>query len=113
ALLVPLVRLEPVGVPFRLAERLLEVALEAQRHDRPRADERLPDEVLLVRVVHRAGELPPPPYMLGPQLRHPRERADARAHVAGALRVVRLGREELVRMPLETLEGGAVESLRR
>ena len=92
-----LVRLDPVRRPLRLAQRLLEVALEPRRDDRPRADERLPDEVLLVRVVHPAGELAPAADALGPLLVHPGERADARADVAGALRVVRLRGEQRAR----------------
>ena len=90
ARLVLLIRLEPVRRALAFAQRFLEVELEALRDDRPRADERLPHEVFLVRVVHAAGQLPPAPHVRGPAVVHARERADACTNVAGTLRVMRL-----------------------
>src|SRR5262249_14024251 len=104
-----LVRIDPARRALRLAQRLLEVELEASRHDRPGAGERLPDEVLLVRVVHAPGQRTPAANPLAPFLVQRGERADARPDVAGALRVVRLRGEERVRVALEPFEGAAME----
>ena len=57
-------------------------------------------------------QLAPAAHALAPALVHARERADARAHVARALRVVRLRREQLQRMAREALERGGVELVR-
>src|SRR5205823_3015929 len=95
-LLMRLVRLDPARVRLRLAERLLHVRLEPLALDRPCPDERLPEEIVLVRVVER----PPSAHALGPLVGHPRERADPRPDVAASLRVVRLGREQMPRKAL-------------
>src|ERR1043166_7087495 len=64
--LVRLVRVELARRAFSLAQRLLEIELEARGDDRPRADQRLPDEVLLVRIVHPARDGAPAANLLGP-----------------------------------------------
>src|SRR5690349_4423723 len=64
--LVRLVRVEPTRRALRFPQRLLEIELEARWDDRPRADERLPDEVLLVRVVHPARDRVPAANLLAP-----------------------------------------------
>src|SRR5262249_49350320 len=99
--LVGLVGSEPARRPLALAQRLLEIELEPAGDDRPGADQGLPEEVLLVRVFHAAGERVPAAYPLVPFLVQCRERADARADVPCALRVVGLRGEERVRMAFE------------
>ena len=83
-------RLDPVRVALRLAQRLLEV-----RSSRVRSIGHAPTSVCQTRYSSFGSSMPPvsvapAPHALRPLLGHAGERADARAHVAGALRVVRL-----------------------
>ena len=55
------------------------------------------------------GELEPAAHVRLPLARHRRQRADPRAHVAGALGVVRLGDEQVAREALRALGVGGVE----
>src|SRR5262249_41115752 len=107
--LVRLVRLDPLGVAARLAQRLQDVAVDPAAADRPRADQRLQQLIVLMAVV----ENPPPPRALGPLLRHPGQRADTGPYVAGALGVVRLRREQMQRKAARAREVRPVEVLDR
>ena len=59
-------------------------------------------------VSERRG-VQPGPHVRGELVGHPRQRADPRAHVAGALGVVRLGDEQVAREALGALAVGGVE----
>ena len=71
---------EPARAPLALAERLLEVAVEPLAGERPGADERLPDEVRVVRVdatLHRERIDERAPFV-----RNPAQRDQPRTYVA-------------------------------
>src|SRR5207244_10882285 len=99
------VRLGPFRVPLALAQRFLHVRLEPLRLERPGADERLVDEIRLVRVL----EPRPPAHELCPVVRRPRERRYPRPHVARPLRVVRRRRAQMPREARLALEVAAVQ----
>ena len=97
------VRLDPVRRALGLAQRLLHVGLEALGLDRPGADERLEDEVLLGAVrravaAQRRARLEPARARAPPtRSAIAGQRADPRAHVARALGVVRLRHQQVAR----------------
>src|SRR3954447_15323801 len=111
--LVRLVGLDPVRRPLRLPQCLLHVGLEPVGLDRPGAHQGLEDEVALgaVRSLELRGQLDPATHARLPRLRHPGQRADARAHVAGALGVVGLRHEQVAREALRALAAARVELL--
>ena len=99
---VRLVRLDPVRRHLALAHRLLHVGDQPLRLERPGADERLEDRVLLDRVgraarAQRRARRAPAPHRGRPLRRHPGQRAQAGPRVPGALRVVGGGDEQVAR----------------
>ena len=110
--LVGLVGLRPRRAQLGLAQRLLDVRLQALGLDRPGADERLQDQVGAV-LVGRVCLADPPLGQRRPLLGHRAERADPRAHVARALRVVGLGHEQPAREALGPRRVGGVEGVDR
>src|SRR4051794_7346068 len=102
ALLVLLVLVDPVRRELRLPQGLLQVAVEAvQRLDRVGAEQRLEHQ----EAGHRVGRLRDVGAREGrPVLAQRRlgEGADARADVAGALRVMRAGDQQVARPALGT-----------
>ncbi|HVD28628.1 MAG TPA: hypothetical protein VNC79_09030, partial [Mycobacteriales bacterium] len=86
------VRLGPGGASLGLAGRLLEVGRQPAGVDRPGADQRLPQQVLGVRVQHgrpqvRGGRAPPGD-LVGPLLRQLGEAREPGPDVLAALGVV-------------------------
>ena len=83
------------SVTLALAQRLLEVLVEPLARQRPRAD-----DASAARGTRRSGRTPPAPrraHERRPLVRHPGQRDEPRAHVARALRVVRLRGEQVQR----------------
>ena len=104
-----LARLDPARVPLRLAQCFQHVRLDPVLVDGPRADERLPEQVVLLRIVERA----PATDERVPLARELGEDADACADVAAALRVVRLRRQQVAGKARGALDVGAVEIVDR
>ncbi len=113
-----MVLVDPARVALGLAQGLLDVAVQALARDRPDRDERLKEQVALVRVRSARvdellGHLVPPAHVLGPRVGHRAQRAGASAGVAGALRVVRLRDQQAARETPRAHLVGLVELLHR
>ena len=126
--LVGLVRVDPAGhrlrFPRRLQHRLLDALAEGRQRrivqvaHRQAADECLVQQVFVVarrrgraldRALAAAVQTAPAPHGQAPRRRHFADHVDARAHVLGALGVVRRGGQHRVRPVLRAVAAGGVE----